>query len=157
MGLQLLFQLLRHRRAIPGFVEGGGVVALKAQAPGNSEVPGGLLKSKLGLEGANLLGNCRLAVCSVVLMQNTLAYSLVELLASQAQCLGCLILVTCGYCLVDVADYGLNLGTDSYVTQTCLFVGQDTLLLGLDVSHFNKLSRLSFYTVGRGFILQAID
>lgn len=118
---------------------------------------GELMKSKLGLEGVNLLGDGRLAVSSVVLVQNTLAYSLVELLASQAQRLGCLVLVAGGDCLVDVADHGLDLGTDSYVTQTCLLVGQVTLLLGLDVSHFNKLSRLSFYTVGRGFILQAID
>src|SRR6476660_9174437 len=87
------------------------------------------------LECVDLLGDRGLAVCSVVLVKNTLADSLVELPAGSNQCSSSGILVGGLNGGVDGADGRLQLGLDCVVAQASLFVGQDALLLGLDISH----------------------
>src|SRR4029453_2894884 len=87
------------------------------------------------LECVDLLGDRRLAVCSVVLVNNALAYSLVELPACSNKSSSSSILVGGPNGGVDRGDGSLQLGLDSVVTQASLFVGQNALLLGLDISH----------------------
>jgi len=87
------------------------------------------------LQCVDLLGDRRLAVCCVVLVQNTLADSLVQLAAGSYQGSSSCILVRGLNGGVDGADGRLQLGLDCVVAQACLLVGEDALLLGLDIRH----------------------
>src|SRR5688572_13224217 len=87
------------------------------------------------LECVDLLGDRRLAVCSVVLVQNTLADSLVQLTAGSNERSSSSFLVSGLNGRVDGADGSLQLGLDGVVTLASLLVGQDALLLGLDICH----------------------
>jgi hypothetical protein len=87
------------------------------------------------LQRVDLLGDRGLAVCSVVLVQNTLADGLVQLAAGGNQCSSRGILVGGLNGGVDGADGRLQLGLDCVVAQASLLVGEDALLLGLDISH----------------------
>ena len=87
------------------------------------------------LECVDLLGDRRLAVCSVVLVKNALADSLIQLTACSNQRSSSGILVGGLNGGVDGADGRLQLGLDCVVTQASLLVGEDALLLGLDISH----------------------
>ena len=87
------------------------------------------------LECVDLLGDRRLAVCSVVLVKNALADSLIQLTAGSNQRSSSSVLVGGLNGGVDGADGRLQLRLDSVVTQASLLVGEDALLLGLDISH----------------------
>jgi hypothetical protein len=87
------------------------------------------------LEGVDLLGNSGLAVSSVVLVNNALADSLVQLAAGRSQSSGCTVLVGGLNGAADCADSSLQLGPDSDIALASLLVGKDALLLGLDISH----------------------
>ena len=76
-----------------------------------------------------------LLVCSGLLVQNTLGNSLVQLTVHKTQSLNSSFLVLCLNSSLDLAGRGLQLGLYSVVTQASLLVGEDTLLLRLNVSH----------------------
>src|SRR3954470_5832737 len=87
------------------------------------------------LECVDLLGDRRLAVRCVVLVQNTLADSLVQLTAGSNERSSSSFLVSGLNGGVDGADGRLQLRLDCVVAQAGLLVGQDALLLGLDIRH----------------------
>ena len=68
-------------------------------------------------------------------MQNTLGNSLVQLTVHKTQSLNSSFLVLCLNSSLDLAGRGLQLGLYNVVAQASLLVGEDTLLLRLNVSN----------------------
>src|SRR3954470_4371736 len=87
------------------------------------------------LEGVDLLGDGGLAVSSVVLVDNTLANSLVQLTAGGGQSRDSNILVGSLDGGVYRADSRLQLGLNRVVALAGLLVGENALLLGLNIGH----------------------
>ena len=66
-------------------------------------------------------------------MDNTLRNGLVQLAARSCESLLCALGIASGDCLTGLANEGLQLGLDSLVAKTSLLVGENALLLRLDV------------------------
>lgn len=111
-------------------LRGGGTQGVSALKPerylGTPQVLESLVyqRSKTGL-----------LVCSGLLVQNTLGNSLVQLTVHKTQSLNSSFLVLCLNSSLDLAGRGLQLGLYNVVAQASLLVGEDTLLLRLNVSH----------------------
>ncbi|MEN9752300.1 MAG: hypothetical protein RLZZ600_1347, partial [Actinomycetota bacterium] len=87
------------------------------------------------LESSNLLGDSRLAVSGLVLVNNALACSLVKLLGGGLQCGYGLVLVAGNDSLASCANSGLDLALDRLVALLSLLVGANSLDLRFDVCH----------------------
>ena len=68
-------------------------------------------------------------------MQNALRSSLIQLTAHKAQGLFSGFFVLCLNRFLNLAGCGLQLRLNGVITQASLLVGEDTLLLGLNISH----------------------
>jgi hypothetical protein len=87
------------------------------------------------LESSNLLGDCRLLVGRLVLVNDTLARCLVELLACEGKSGRGRGLVASGDRGLGCANSGLDLALHCLVALLRLLVGADALDLRLNVCH----------------------
>src|SRR5688572_28007132 len=98
--------------------------------------------------GGDLLGDGRLAVGRLVLVNNALARGLVQLASGVALKRGSQLNVASRESLVELADGGLQRRLDRLVAQPGLFVLPVALDLGLDVRHATA-SSCSFRVIAR--------
>jgi hypothetical protein len=87
------------------------------------------------LESCDLLGDSRLAVSCLVLVDDALACSLVKLLGGGFKSGYCLVFVAGDDGLASCANSGLDLALDRLVALLSLLVGANSLDLRLDVCH----------------------
>ena len=97
----------------------------------------------LSVDAIHELGKTGLAVGSLVLVDNMLGGSHVETLGDGLEGSLGLLGVALGDGGLDVLGQRLELGLDSLVTHASCLIGEDTLLLRLDVSHVRFLSKLT--------------
>lgn len=88
-----------------------------------------------GLERSDLASKVRLAVRSLVLVDNALAHSLVELARRNLQLRLGSSLVTGRDCLTSGAHNGTELALVGAITLRCFLVGLDALDLRLNICH----------------------
>src|SRR5699024_4677669 len=99
-----------------------------------------LRSMRVALERVHLLGECRLAVCCLVLVHNALARSLVKTAGGRLEGFprGVLIAVSGGWS--DLADLSLEGRLHCLVAQPSLLVGAAPPGLGLNACHLMSLS-----------------
>ena len=85
-----------------------------------------------------LLSESGLLVSCVVLMKETASNCLVELLNSELVKFGSLSLVTCINRSIELLDYSLKLALNHLILKCLGLVYKNTLLSGLNVSHFSS-------------------
>lgn len=113
------------------------MVAIGRPPPFQVFEPASLTQSlkKSVAELGNLLCKLRLAVSSLILVDNTLRNSLVQLAAGFLESCGCNFSITGSNSFAGLAYEGLELGLVCLVADATLLVGLDALLLGLNVCH----------------------